>query len=68
MKRDLIGAKDKKIGEVVMDNDGNLSFTGMAIGMFDNLLERLGKEELGRRLMTEGWSNGYLYLGPVEEE
>lgn len=68
MRRALIGTKGKKVGDVSMDGDGNLSFTGMATGMFDNMLERLGKEELGRRLMTDGWSNGYMYLGPVEEK
>lgn len=41
------------------------AFSGAAVSVFREIRERLGDTEAARVLIEEGWSNGYLYLGPV---
>lgn len=52
---------EKPLGTVNLDDDGTLTFTGGAEGVFAGMLRRQGKA-LGPELLNDGWSNGYLYL------
>ena len=55
-------ATNETVGRVTIAADGGLVLDGAATGVFAQLRRRLGDLELGRRLIAEGWSNGYLKL------
>lgn len=64
--RELRAVSDEKIIGTVDFVGGALEFTGAAGEVFAALRRRFGDKNLGRDLMENGWSNGYLYLGPKE--
>jgi hypothetical protein len=63
-RRELrVVATERVVGVVAMTEDG-ARFEGAAVQVFARLRTELGEDEVARRLLDEGWSNGYLYLAP----
>lgn len=68
MKRRTLHDEDGTVlGQVELSDSGALTLTGGSVRVFRNLKKQLG-DKLGDQLLEKGWSNGYLYLGPVEEK
>jgi hypothetical protein len=62
-RRELrVVATEKVVGAVVAADDGTVAFEEFAGDVFSGLRRRLGDAETARRLLDDGWSNGYLYL------
>lgn len=55
-------------GDVVYDEStGRLTITGLAAQVTQRERDRVGNDaEYGRLLVDRGWSNGQLYLVPVD--
>lgn len=67
VRRELrIAATEKVVGYVDLPDDGDPVFDGAAGDVFAGLLRRVGPDRLRDSLIADGWSNGYLYLAPVE--
>lgn len=61
----LTVASDKPVGAVVIDGTGKIHLDGAAEEVFAQLRARTADDtRFITDLMTDGWSNGYLYLGP----
>ncbi|HEU5304389.1 MAG TPA: hypothetical protein VFU40_07075 [Gemmatimonadales bacterium] len=54
------------VGTVSFDGE-KLELTGAAESVFAELVKLLGAEVLGSNLLSDGWSNGYLYLSREAE-
>lgn len=66
-QRELRGVITKTVlGMVALDQDGP-RFEGVAAVVFAHLRARHGDTVAAQALIDEGWSNGYLYLGPPAE-
>ena len=63
--RELRVVSDETVLGTVDYIDGVLVMTGMTDEAFAGLRRILGDERLGPDLTENGWSNGYLYLGPL---
>jgi hypothetical protein len=65
----LVVGSDKEVGSVGFDNDKFPFFKKQARPVFAFQRVRAPNDAaLMDDLLKDGWSNGYLYLGPVEEE
>lgn len=63
-KRELRIVRDETVvGAVVVDGD-TAQFEGQARDVFARMCHQLGDHAAAQRLITDGWSNGYLYLAP----
>jgi hypothetical protein len=65
MRRELRSVSTEQVlGAVVLDGAA-LTLEGGAQNVLARTVERFGADA-GKILMDEGWSNGYLYLGPAQ--
>lgn len=63
----LTGEPETEIGTVTWDG-ATLTLDGAAEAVFASLRELMGDESLGRNLIADGWSNGYVWLGPSVDD
>lgn len=55
-----------QVGAVEWDGE-TLVLEGAAAGVFAGLKKIMGAKALGAGLIADGWSNGYLWLGQVDD-
>lgn len=71
MRRELKAIDgDEVVGAVVVTRAAGAvgySFEGAARAVLRRLIERLGEGAAARNVMADGWSNGALYFGNLED-
>lgn len=64
MRRELRVVKNESIvGAVEIDRHGTPQFEGAAGEVLGRFRAEMGDRETARRIISGGWSNGYLYFG-----
>lgn len=64
MRRDLRSVRTETVVGAVDTEEG---FVGAAASVLAAMRRDLGDEETIRRVIAEGWSNGYLYFAEATE-
>lgn len=66
MTRDLINTATEKVEGSVSLTDKKAKFVNGAVDMFRRMRGKLGDEATAKKLLADGWSNGYFYLSDTK--